>query len=405
VTDTALLAALVATIAGVVAGRLWAASTRRGELRDKAGFRVSPHFIQGLHAVATRQIDLAISELTKVVRIDPGAVEAQLILGNLLAEAGQLEQAIRTHQAVVERRDLSRSERAYAQSCLGSDFRRAGFLDRATQAFREVLDLDPKSVHALTGLQKLHEDQRLWREAYEIQTRLARLRKTDDSLVLGFLQAEVGHEAVRLGDTAAAEECYRVALSLDRRVLPAAFGLADLAERTDPARAAALLEDAIKANPDRAYLAFDRLARLYSACGEPSRFVALCERTIRQNPRDWRARLALARHLRDANQLEDAFGLLLRAVEANPHVLMAHLEMWRTLRDLGVGCEAVESFEATARSAIFYRDPHLCTACRYRADDMLWRCPHCHEWNTFVEERVGPSVGPSASERILLQSR
>ena len=38
--------------------------------------------------------------------------------------------------------------------------------------------------------------------------------------------------------------------------------------------------------------------RAYAACGEPSRFVALCETIIRQDPRDWRARLALARHLR-----------------------------------------------------------------------------------------------------------
>jgi predicted ATP-dependent serine protease len=22
---------------------------------------------------------------------------------------------------------------------------------------------------------------------------------------------------------------------------------------------------------------------------------------------------------------------------------------------------------------------------------MLWRCPHCHEWDTFVEERLSPS--------------
>jgi lipopolysaccharide biosynthesis regulator YciM len=44
--------------------------------------------------------------------------------------------------------------------------------------------------------------------------------------------------------------------------------------------------------------------------------------------------------------------------------------------------------------ALFYRDPHVCTACRYRSDDMLWRCPHCHEWDTFVEERVAaPGTG------------
>jgi lipopolysaccharide biosynthesis regulator YciM len=47
----------------------------------------------------------------------------------------------------------------------------------------------------------------------------------------------------------------------------------------------------------------------------------------------------------------------------------------------------------TVEESALYVDPHICTVCRYRADDMLWRCPHCHEWNTFVEERVGPAAG------------
>ena len=90
-------------------------------------------------------------------------------------------------------------------------------------------------------------------------------------------------------------------------------------------------------SPERAYLAFERLARAYAASGEPSRFVALCEGIIRNDPRDWRARLALARHLRGEARHEEAFGLLLRAMEANPQVLLVHLEMLRTLRALGVG--------------------------------------------------------------------
>ncbi len=65
----------------------------------------------------------------------------------------------------------------------------------------------------------------------------------------------------------------------------------------------------------------------------------------------------------------------------------------RSLRSLGVSNEAADRYVATAEEAVFYRDPHVCTSCRYRADDMLWRCPHCHEWNTFVEERLGPASG------------
>ena len=43
-----------------------------------------------------------------------------------------------------------------------------------------------------------------------------------------------------------------------------------------------MLEDAIKAAPERAYLTFDRLVRAYAAGGQPDRFEQLCERLIRR---------------------------------------------------------------------------------------------------------------------------
>src|SRR5690349_24765731 len=118
--------------------------------------------------------------MAKVVREDPDAVEVQQVLGHLLSEAGQVERAIQVHQALLDREDLTRAERAHALACLGMDFRKAGFLDRATRAFGDVIARDPKNIHALIGLQKLHEEQHQWMEAYQVQTRLSRLRKTDD---------------------------------------------------------------------------------------------------------------------------------------------------------------------------------------------------------------------------------
>jgi DNA repair protein RadA/Sms len=43
------------------------------------------------------------------------------------------------------------------------------------------------------------------------------------------------------------------------------------------------------------------------------------------------------------------------------------------------------------REAVFYLDPHVCRRCRYRSTELLWQCPQCHEWNTFVEERIAPA--------------
>jgi lipopolysaccharide biosynthesis regulator YciM len=394
VSDTALLAVLLAAIAGVLAGRAWAAALRRSEEGERAAFRSSPHYIQGLHYLAAGQRELAITELGKVVRDDREAAEVAQVLGNLLREAGQVERAIQVHQDVLGRGGLARGERAHVLTSLGTDFRKAGFLDRALRTYEEALAVDPRNIHALAGLQKLQEDQRDWKRAYELQTRLSRLRKTDDSRVLGHLQAEMGREALRVGNRDAAEEAFKTALSLDSRVFPAYLGLADLALEGDPARAAAILERAIQASPDRAYLAFDRLARAWAAAGEPSRFVALCERIVDHDPRDWRARVTLSRHLRAEGRHEEAHGLLLRALEANPQIMLVHLEIWRALRAVGglPGTPALRYVQA-AEAAVFSRDPHLCTSCRYRADDMLWRCPHCHEWDTFVEERVGLIAG------------
>jgi len=391
--DTALLAVVLAAIAGILAGRAWAGALRSRELRDRPAFRTSVHYTEGLHDLASGQLELAITELTKVTREHPQAVEVMLVLSDLLREAGQVERAIQMHQALLARGDLTRAERVQAMASMGTDFRKAGFLDRAARTYDETLQADPGNIHALIGQQKLHEEQRHWRDAYEIQTRLARLRKSDDSLVLGYLQAEMGLEAARRGQREGAESAFRTALALDRRVFPAHIGLADLHLGPDPRRAAAILEDAVQIVPERAYLAFDRLERAYDASGEPSRFVDFCERIIRRDARDWRARLALARHLRAQGKNEEALGLLLRAVEANPQVLLTHLEVWRTLRALAVTSEEQERYLKVAEESVFYADPHICTVCRYRTDDVLWRCPHCHDWNTIVEERLGPIAG------------
>ncbi|HVO10518.1 MAG TPA: tetratricopeptide repeat protein [Vicinamibacteria bacterium] len=388
--DAALLAVVIAAAGGLFAGRAWTASRRRGE---RLGFRSSPHYTEGLHCLATGQLEAAIRELEKVLRDHPDAIEVQQVQSHLYREVGKVERAIEIHRRLLSRRDLSRAERAHALANLGTDYRRAGFLDRAANAYADAMKVDPRNLHALAGQQKLFEEQRQWREAYEAQAQLMRLRKSDDGLVLGFLQAELGQEALRAARREAAEKAFRTAVSLDRRVFPAHLALAGLWAGEDPRRAATILEDAIAAVPERAYLAFAPLQQAYAAAGEPSRFVTLCEHIVSEDPRDWRARLALARHLRAEGQATEALGLLLRALDANPHVLLLHLEAWRTLRELRPPGPEEQRYVATVEQSALYVDPHICTACRYRADDMLWRCPHCHEWNTFVEERVGPGAG------------
>jgi lipopolysaccharide assembly protein B len=384
--DTALLAVALATAAGIVAGRL--SLRARGDAAAKARARRSSHYAQGLRHLALGQIDQAARELAKAAQEQPEALEVHSTLALLLRNQGKVEQAIQIHRTLLARDDLSRAERADYWTGLGTDFRHAGFLDRAAQAFDEALQIAPGTVEALVGLRKLHEEQHQWRQAIDVQSRLLRQEGEGASLVLGYLQAELGRQALTAGRAPEAEEAFREALAHDRRVLPAYLGLADFHAATEPLRAAAILEDAIATLPAQAYVAFDALATAYTRGGEPSRFAAFCERWLERDPRDWRVRVALARHLRAHAQADESLGLLLGAIEINPQALAIHLETWRTLGALGRLDEAEGRYLATFEHSAFYSDPHVCTSCRYRVDGMLWRCPHCHEWHSFVEERL-----------------
>jgi lipopolysaccharide biosynthesis regulator YciM len=357
----------------------------------------------GLNFLVSNQIDLAIEELSQAAGTDADALEIQMSLGNLYREKGQVGRAIHVHQALLQRPRLTPLEHAHVLLCLGLDFRRGGFVDRAHEAFKEVLRLDPKNRYALVNLQKLHEEQHQWQEAYQVRQQLAGLADARDQprtqAILAFLENELGMEARRRSEDAEAARRFQAAIDLDTQAFPAYLNLGDIRlDQGDAAQAAAVWERGVDVAPDRAYLAFDRLQDVYPRLGTPERFAELCRRLIAQSPQDWRARLALARHLSATGRTDESVTLLFEALAHNPHALIIHEAIWTTLSSLRCPSDLIERYLAATRDAVFYLDPHVCTRCRYRSTELLWQCPQCHEWNTFVEERIATARDEEASD-------
>ena len=109
-----------------------------------------------------------------------------------------------------------------------------------------------------------------------------------------------------------------------------------------------------------------------------SRTCAAADRT--EHPQDWRARLALSRHLSRAGQPGDALRWLSpRCPE--PARAALHQAIWRRRCSTSTSTGARWIATATHAHAVFYLDPHVCMRCRYRSTELLWQCPHCHDWN------------------------
>src|SRR5712691_3561420 len=398
-----LLGVLFALLLGLIVGKAWERyKLRDGRWIDRRRLRETPHYMLGLNFLVDNQVDQAIDELTQAASTGTDALEIQMILGNLYRAKGQVGRAITLHQSLLQRPDLTKLEQAYVQLCLALDFRHGGFVDRALEAFQEVVRLDPKNRYALVNLQKLYEEQDQWGDALRVRGEISKLdggRRPDDQQILAFLTNEIGSARERSGDRDAAGRTFSEAIDIDARTAPAYLNLGDVREQQgNIAAAIEAWESLAREVPDRAHLVFERLERAYAKLSAPRRFAELCQRLVPQNPQDWRARLALSKHLSDQARHREALDVLLEALPNNPHGLAIHQQIWQTLSALGLEPSLVRRYMALTSEAVFYLDPHVCTRCRYRSIELLWQCPQCHEWNTFVEERLSPAKDSPTAE-------
>jgi lipopolysaccharide biosynthesis regulator YciM len=398
-----LLGVLLALLAGLAIGKAWERyKLRDGRWIDRRRSRDSPHYMLGLNFLVANQIDPAIEELTRAAETSGDPLEIRLILGNLFREKGQVGRAIQEHQALLQRPGLRKLEHANVLLCLGLDYKRGGFVDRALEAFAEVVRLDPDNQYALANLEKLYEEQHQWDDAYATRQKLARgaapAVQGRHQAILAFLENELGTQAMKRGDYEAAAKRFEAAIDLDAANPPAHLNLGDVRRAAgDAAGAAAVWEQLVERAPERAYLAFARLADAYRTMGLSDRYAALCRRLIAANPQDWRARLALGRSLASDGEPRESLELLFEALVQNPHALALHEAIWQVLSGLAFAPPLVERYVALTRDAVFYLDPHICVRCRYRSTELLWQCPQCHEWNTFIEERIAPAKDTQAT--------
>ena len=398
-----LVGILLALLAGLAIGKAWERyKLRDGRWIDRRRTRESPHYMLGLNFLVANQIDPAIEELTRAAEVAGNPLEIRLILGNLFREKGQVGRAIQEHQSLLQRPNLRKLEHANVLLCLGLDYKHGGFVDRALEAFSEVVRLDPSNQYALSNLEKLYEEQHQWAEAYATRQKLASRAAAEDQprhqAILAFLENELGTQALKRMEYAEAARRFEAAIDLDPANTPAYLNLGDVRFlQGDPAGAVTAWERLVERAPERAYLAFSRLEGAYPKVGDASRFAALCRRLIADNPQDWRARLALARYLGSQGSPREALELLFEALVQNPHALALHQAIWQMLSRLQLPQALVNQYIDITRDAIFYLDPHICVRCRYRSTELLWQCPHCHEWNTFVEERIAPAKDTEAT--------
>jgi lipopolysaccharide biosynthesis regulator YciM len=129
-------------------------------------------YFKGLNYLLNEQQDQAIDAFIEAVQHDPDTSELHFALGNLFRRRGEYERAVRVHQHLLSRGDLSQADRDRAQHALALDYLKAGLLDRAEDALSK-LEGTAHEAQAHLALLSIYERSRDWAKASVIAQKLS----------------------------------------------------------------------------------------------------------------------------------------------------------------------------------------------------------------------------------------
>lgn len=363
----------------------WLAS--RWDLRQvRADNRQAPKaYFKGLNFLLNEQQDKAIDAFIEAVQNDPDTTELHFALGNLFRRRGEYNRAVRVHEHLLSRADLSRPDRDRAQHALAQDFLKAGLLDRAEEALHR-LDGTQYEGEARLALLAIYERSRDWAQAAAIVRKMQAAGQGDFSTRLAHYLCEDAQAQVAHGQLDNAFSQLQQALETAPQAPRPRLELAQLQHRQGESRDAfASLKAMAQNSPSALPLAANLLVEVAEATGLVSEARSLLLKHYEQAPS---LDLLQALVTLDQKSGDDAAPGRLRLVQHLEHepslVAAAQWLEGETLTE--------EQYHGTVQKALNHATKPLtryrCAACGFEARTHFWHCPGCQSWDSYPARRV-----------------
>jgi lipopolysaccharide biosynthesis regulator YciM len=373
---------LVAAIGlGFMLGRRERARRRVRRISD-----LGRDYFQGINYLLDDRPDLEIDSFIDALPADEASIDTHLTLGAVVRRRGELDKAIRIHQNLLARPQLSAENRALAELELARDYLNAGLLDRAEQLLRELVERGGATDRvALEHLLEVYQRERDWGRAIEIATQIVRRGDREGRAALAHFHCELAEQFREQGDVGAARSRLKQARQHDRTCPRIGLQLADLeldAGHPDEAREA--LREVARVSPGLVGETIDLYRRACAAVGERDELTDYLEQQLASQG-DSRVVAALALEYQSRGEFGRAEDLLTSQLAEHPSMAGLH-----SLLAFDVEHDGAESSRHArvmldfAEDVLARRSLYRCANCGFAGRRLLWQCPGCRKWGRFV---------------------
>lgn len=328
--------------------------------------------------------DQAIAALTAAAEIDTSTVELHLTLGRMFRKRGEVDRALRVHEALTQRAGVAPELLVQARYELAQDYMTAGVMDRAERLFDELAADGAFVIPALEAIRTIHEQARDWPLAVEAARRLQSAKGESQRAAIAQYLCEMAEEARQARRPQDAMKFARQAFAEDGACVRAMLMLGQLHEaEEDHAAAARAYLRAFEQDPRFLPDVIEPLQRCFAATGDRDGYL-LFLRDAKEMSSSSLPFVAEARLLAETGL--DPLDHLAQGLEVRPSraVLADFLEVLE--RQPNVVASGLDKPAASLRRALLRlmetTPRYQCSHCGFSPRQMFWQCPGCKQWGT-----------------------
>ena len=362
----------------------WQAARKRYKERQEQRKDISVRFVQGINYLLSEEPDKALDVFLNYPDIDEYTANTFLLLGNLFRNRGEINRALRIHQNLVARSDLSKAQRASAMLALGEDFFAAGLLDRAESVFTELLKDDPKNADACEPVRHIYEQLHEWDKAIDITQCLQQRGKVDRSRLIAHYYCELATQELQKQNLFRVEETIKKAAKAYPASARVLVSKGDLAyARAQREEALEFYRQAIEKDTRLLGVLFNQLLNNFNQKDELERLYSFVQYTFTktQDAKLFGYLLQLARKLGKITEMRTQVEEHLTKGKPTLNTLVHSTEVLAHLWQEEKVCDIPQLQTALQRLSASQPD-FQCAQCGYKMHGYLWRCPACHQWDT-----------------------
>ena len=343
-------------------------------------------YIRALHFILDGRESDALRQLKKTVMEDTDNIMAYILLGDLFRETGNPIRAAKVHQNLLIRSDITDTERNIIMYRIVLDYRTAGQYRKAIEVAERLTQRSKRNAEYGKLLLSLYEAKGDWDKAFFHRQSVNKWLKKDDQSILALYKVQSGLRSIENGSEREGRIRFREAIKLDRTCVPAYLYWGDSYRRESRDEdALKIWRDFCTKVPKQAYLSFKRLKEVLFDLGRYGELEKIYQKILDHHPGQPETMIELAELYQKQGNMDAVVELTTSVLERAPNLTRARHLLASVLQQKGNLEEALQEALTGLKEQTIQTLCYACSECGFESPDILWHCPHCKSWNTFLE--------------------